>query len=506
MSMLERLGWVLVAARLIFAAHTGAVLLAPVGLALWFAALLSLDEEGWPASVLQVVLVSITCMGAVGAQSWSVQAYSDAMYGAHVLGLSAIGLAMALVCLPFRRARSVWWRVAGFALSWTLASGCLGAVEGGHAVLLGQAWSEVPVLAQWAAIAGPWGLDAWVGAIAACLAEAAVVVRQGLDGEDAPRRRLVGVAMALWAGGAAVGGARLAWAPERVFLSAEAAPEGAQEVLVLQGGVPGWVQRGAMHDPRALALSDAAYAQRIAEAQSVSGPGAWWVLPESAVVDILPAGEAAFVALETQLPPSPLDPVWLTAVSSWAGPPSDRTPWRYSFHALERRDAALVPIASSGKGVRTPVADARYLFDRPMQVIDVRGRAVGPMICWDAMFSAVGLRLASAGAEILVAASNDAGFAQDDGPAWHARSARLRSVETGRSLVYASQAGPSYVADPYGRVRAQLGVNEVGLLRVWIDPTPAVAPYLFVGRGWLLVAGVLWLGLALRLRREGDQD
>lgn len=107
--------------------------------------------------------------------------------------------------------------------------------------------------------------------------------------------------------------------------------------------------------------------------------------------------------------------------------------------------------------------------------------AVGPLICYEAAFPGA----ATAGHERpgwLVNITNDAWFGVSSGPFQHLAMARMRAVEEGLPLIRAANNGISAVIDAHGRVLAQLGLNEVGVLDAILPAAlPAPPPARFLG-------------------------
>ena len=86
-----------------------------------------------------------------------------------------------------------------------------------------------------------------------------------------------------------------------------------------------------------------------------------------------------------------------------------------------------------------------------------------PLICYEVIFPAE-VADPEASPDWLLNITNDAWFGVSSGPYQHFASARFRAVEQGVPLVRAANTGISAVVDPHGRVTAQLGLNEQGIL------------------------------------------
>lgn len=126
---------------------------------------------------------------------------------------------------------------------------------------------------------------------------------------------------------------------------------------------------------------------------------------------------------------------------------------------------------------------------------------VVPLICYEAIFpSAIG---ESSRATWLLNVTNDAWFGTSAGPYQHFEIARMRAVEAGVPLVRAANSGISAVVDGYGRVRASLKLNEVGVLDTGLPlAIPGRTLYARLGDAPLGVS-VLCILLVAGLTRRG---
>ena len=109
-------------------------------------------------------------------------------------------------------------------------------------------------------------------------------------------------------------------------------------------------------------------------------------------------------------------------------------------------------------------------------VADTPWAAIGLAICYDIRFPALYRALAEAGAAILTA---PACFTQQTGEAhWHVLH-RARAIETGSFMISAAQGGPhadgrdtyghSLIVDPWGKVLADAGGSEPGVILAEVD-------------------------------------
>jgi apolipoprotein N-acyltransferase len=111
-----------------------------------------------------------------------------------------------------------------------------------------------------------------------------------------------------------------------------------------------------------------------------------------------------------------------------------------------------------------------------------------PLICYEVIFSDLA-RAAAQDSDFMVNLTNDAWFGKSSGPYQHLAMTRIRSIETGLSLVRAANTGISAYIDPMGRVIDYIKLNEEGFIDVQLikklDPTfylkygDAIIIYLF---------------------------
>jgi apolipoprotein N-acyltransferase len=166
---------------------------------------------------------------------------------------------------------------------------------------------------------------------------------------------------------------------------------------------------------------------------------------------------------------------------------------------------------SEGEGAK--VLALRHKIDsvgasgaRPHQDFDVARATAGrpysfsPLICYEAIFSREVLPKNSA-ADFFVNVTNDAWFGASSGPYQHLNIARMRSIEYGMPLIRVAGTGISALVDPFGRVIAQLNLNEEGVLDV---PLIKKLPETFYAKyghlALLLLVVVMVVGIAWERR------
>lgn len=121
-----------------------------------------------------------------------------------------------------------------------------------------------------------------------------------------------------------------------------------------------------------------------------------------------------------------------------------------------------------------------------------------PLICYEAIFPG---RVTPQDERPgwLLNITNDAWFGNFAGPRQHFAIVSTRAVEEGLPMVRAANTGISAVIDPYGRVRAQLGIGVAGVLDSdlpqalaptfyarWGDLVPMILGFALIVFGWVL--------------------
>lgn len=97
-------------------------------------------------------------------------------------------------------------------------------------------------------------------------------------------------------------------------------------------------------------------------------------------------------------------------------------------------------------------------------VVQVEDVTVGLAICFDVIYDEVISEGLHAGAEVLVFQTNNADFRGTDENEQQLAFARMRAIETGRSVVNISTVGASQIINPDGSTAAALDTDEAGAL------------------------------------------
>jgi apolipoprotein N-acyltransferase len=135
-------------------------------------------------------------------------------------------------------------------------------------------------------------------------------------------------------------------------------------------------------------------------------------------------------------------------------------------------------------------------------VFDVKGVGVGLAICFDVIYDDVIWDGADGGAQVYMFQTNNADFRGTDENLQQLAFARMRALETGRSVVNISTVGTSQVIAPDGSEIAGLKAGTAGHLlsdvplRTGLTPAVIAGPWIKVVLGWgslvlLIACGVL---------------
>jgi len=127
-----------------------------------------------------------------------------------------------------------------------------------------------------------------------------------------------------------------------------------------------------------------------------------------------------------------------------------------------------VPLGDTFPSLRNlAVASGDYEPGRGSGIIEVAGRKLGVLICFENIFPKLSRKRVEEGAEALLVVTNDAWFGESAALPQHFYQSVLRAVETRRYVIQVSNTGLSGVIDPYGRVLLLGPIN-----REWVACFP----------------------------------
>jgi apolipoprotein N-acyltransferase len=133
----------------------------------------------------------------------------------------------------------------------------------------------------------------------------------------------------------------------------------------------------------------------------------------------------------------------------------------------------------------------------------VRNQPVDVDICYEDIFGeeiAETLRESATPAGLLVNVSNLAWFGDTIALDQHLQMARMRTLETGRPMLAATNTGVTAAIDANGHVIARLPTMSVGSLDVAIQGTAGRTPYISGGDNIVLAVSLVLLALGFAFR------
>jgi len=157
----------------------------------------------------------------------------------------------------------------------------------------------------------------------------------------------------------------------------------------------------------------------------------------------------------------------------------------YGFHWIVKTVA--IPMSDFSLGRQDP---------RPLSLA---GQRVAPNICWEDAFGEEIIRQLPE-ATLLVNVSNVAWFGDSLAPAQHLQISRMRAIETGRTMLRATNTGMTAIIDPRGAVAARLPQFAEGVLEGEVQGRAGATPYVRAGN-YPVVLACLALIAALVFRR-----
>ena len=129
------------------------------------------------------------------------------------------------------------------------------------------------------------------------------------------------------------------------------------------------------------------------------------------------------------------------------------------------------------------------------------GQRVAPNICWEDAFGEEIIRQLPE-ATLLVNVSNVAWFGDSLAPAQHLQISRMRALETGRTMLRATNTGMTAIIDPRGRVVARLTQFSEGVLEGEVRGYAGASPYVKVGNTPIVLTCIALLAALVFIRRR----
>ena len=152
------------------------------------------------------------------------------------------------------------------------------------------------------------------------------------------------------------------------------------------------------------------------------------------------------------------------------------------------------------KTVAIPMSDFSLGRQDP-RPLSLAGQRVAPNICWEDAFGEEIIRQLPE-ATLLVNVSNVAWFGDSLAPAQHLQISRMRAIETGRTMLRATNTGMTAIIDPRGGVVAKLPQFAEGILEGEVQGHSGATPYVKLGNTPVVLVCVVLLGALVFIRRR----
>ncbi len=123
----------------------------------------------------------------------------------------------------------------------------------------------------------------------------------------------------------------------------------------------------------------------------------------------------------------------------------------------------------------------------------------GVLISYEVFFARLAGEAVRAGGEVLLAPTNASSYPTTQMPALEVAAARLRAIETGRTVVQAAPTGFSAFIGPDGTVRGSTDLGDQAVLRDTVERRTGRTPYTRLGDGPLVVGSLAAVALAWAL-------
>ncbi len=128
------------------------------------------------------------------------------------------------------------------------------------------------------------------------------------------------------------------------------------------------------------------------------------------------------------------------------------------------------------------------------------GLRLAPALCFEIAFPRQVLANVHNDTDMIVTVSNDAWFGRSHGPAQHLQIAQMRALETGKSVIRATNNGITAFIDPFGNITSRLPQFEAGSITSPVAITRGQTPYRFWGDFAALSIVSMLLLLAIRVK------
>jgi len=136
--------------------------------------------------------------------------------------------------------------------------------------------------------------------------------------------------------------------------------------------------------------------------------------------------------------------------------------------------------------------------------LSAAGEALAPTICYEDAYASEQLALAR-GSTLLVNVTNDAWFGDSTAPHQHLDISRMRSLETGRPMLRATNDGVTALIAHDGALIGQLPQFKPGVLAGTVEPRVGLTPYARSGNAPVLVLAFVAVAAGFAWSRRGSR-
>lgn len=150
-----------------------------------------------------------------------------------------------------------------------------------------------------------------------------------------------------------------------------------------------------------------------------------------------------------------------------------------------------------------------YTFGERDGIFDLGAKKLGVLICFEIAVDDIGRELVNSGAQVILSQTNNADFGRSDETYQQAALAKLRAIETGRTVVNVSTVGITAIYLPDGKTLSQLAafepgalVNEVPLRTSKTLATLFAGPLELANNFIALALAIFGIGSSLRRRKS----
>lgn len=144
-----------------------------------------------------------------------------------------------------------------------------------------------------------------------------------------------------------------------------------------------------------------------------------------------------------------------------------------------------------------------YSFGTRSNVVDINGVLAGIAICFDITDDQQAYQMIDSGAQLILAQTNNADFGKTSENLQQLSIARLRAIETGRSVVNISTVGTSAILSPTGSTIDSIPAYQPGAMLSAVPLSSTVTPAMAFGRTIEWTIGAIGLvGLLIILVRR----